>query len=102
MTDDEDNRQLIAGKALIAHLLTAPDHVLDAQAKPLIEKWSMPIKAIEVLEVLDMCARYAWASGFVMKVLHSLLVDALQRESTTYEQCVQKAVWRTSTEGEGA
>ena len=61
-------------------LLAAPDNQLDKCMFPLIEKWKHPIKAVQVLEVLDRCACFALASGWMMGVLHSLLRICIEDE----------------------
>jgi hypothetical protein len=75
-------------------LLTAPDSQLDAKVKPLIEKWSSPPKALEILEVLDMCVHGSSASGFVVNLLEVMLDASINEENTTYEKIVSQATWR--------
>lgn len=75
-------------------LLTAPDSQLDARMKPLLEKWSDPPTAIQVLEVLDHCIHGALGSSLVVKLLQILYDDALKAEGKTHEEVVPLATWR--------
>jgi len=75
-------------------LLMAPDTQLDESVKPLIEKWSDPPKALEILEVVDQVVRYALGSDFTVRVFDHLLKAAIVRESTTMEEVVKQATWR--------
>lgn len=77
-------------KEIIDLLKTASDSQLDASMKPLIEKWSDPPTAIQVLEVLDYCIHGSLASGFVVKVLQMLYEGRLEAEGTTHEEVVAK------------
>lgn len=80
---------------LVKTLLEAPDRELDASMKPLIEKWDDPEpKAIQILEVLDSCARYSLASGFTMQVLNTMLHRAIEGENLKYEELITHAHWR--------
>ena len=76
-------------------LLDAPDGQLDESAKAIIRKWPYQPTALNVLEVLDNCARYALASDFTMSVLHILLDTRIEEEQTTLEEVVKHATWRT-------
>lgn len=75
-------------------LLEAPDTQLDAQMKPLIEKWDEVPKAIQILEVLDQCIYGSLASGFTVSVLQTLYHQALQREKLKSEDVEAQASWR--------
>lgn len=75
-------------------LLQAPDSQLDNSMKELIKKWSDPVSALEVLEVLDKSAYFSLASDFTMQVLHLSLNEALGREQTSLEELTKKATWR--------
>lgn len=77
-------------------LLLSPDHHLDKTMIPLIEKWSEPFKAIEVLEVVDYCVHGGLASGFVMSVLETILTKAMSDENTTHEELIKQATWRNT------
>lgn len=77
-------------------LLQAPATQLDHSMFPLIEKWSDPETALQVLEVLDQCIYAALASGFTVTFLQSLYDVALTRENTTHEDIVKLATWRTA------
>ena len=81
-------------REMIEHLLRAPDHELDAQMKPLIEKWSEPPTALQVLEVLDYTIHGALASGFVVAVLQALYDIRCKEEGTTHEEVEKLAEWR--------
>lgn len=81
-------------KEIIEHLLKAPDRQLDAQMKPLIEKWSDPPTALQVLEVLDYCIHGSLASGFVVSVLQILYDMRCKAEGVTHEQLEPLATWR--------
>lgn len=76
-------------------LLEAPDGHLDASLKPLIEKWSSPPRAIEVLEVLDKVIHYGAGSGFTVTVLQQFYDGTVSDEGTTHEEVAKLAVWRT-------
>jgi hypothetical protein len=82
-------------KTIKEHLLAAPDSQLDAQMFPLIEKWDEPVKAIQVLEVLDWCIFCSLASGLVVRLLRKLYKEALLRENTTDEEMIKLITWRT-------
>lgn len=77
-------------------LLSAPDGQLDACMRPYIEKWDTPARAIQILEVLDLCIYGALASDFAVRLLQMLYDEALSTEKTTHEEVVKLAVWRTS------
>jgi hypothetical protein len=81
-------------------LLEAPDNQLDASMKPLIEKWSTPPKAIEILEVLDWCIFGALASGLVVTLLQNMYYDALKVEGISHEEMEKLAVWRRKSMGD--
>ena len=79
---------------IVAELLKAPDTQLDASMFPLIQKWSTPPTAVQILEVLDMCIHGALASGFMVTLLELGYDDACQREKTTHKDVVKLATWR--------
>ena len=79
---------------LIALLLKAPDSQLDYSVKPLIQKWDTPPKALQILEVLDLCVHGGLASGLVITLLEKFMHEAIQLEGTTYEALVAQATWR--------
>lgn len=79
---------------IIDQLLQAHDTQLDAQMKPLIQKWSIPPSPIQILEVLDHCIHGALASGFVVKLLQICYANACEDNSTTHEEVVKNATWR--------
>ncbi len=75
-------------------LLSAPDSQLDISLKHMIEKWTIPIKAINVLELLDNIVYTGGASGFVINILNRLLQTCLVDEEITYEELIKFASWR--------
>lgn len=75
-------------------LLKAPDYQIDESMKEKIKSWSDPIKAVEILEVLDHCIFASLASGFIIKTLQLLYDIALRDEGTTHEEVVKSATWR--------
>ena len=81
-------------RELVDLLLKAPDSQLDASMKPLIEKWSDPPKAIEILEVLDHCIHGSLASGFLVAALQAVYASTLKAEGTTHEALLPRATWR--------
>lgn len=83
-------------KELAAMLLKAPDREIDAQMKPLIEKWSDPPTALQVLEVLDYCIHGALASGFVVAALQVVYDIRCKEENTTHDEVAKLATWRAS------
>jgi hypothetical protein len=62
--------------------------------KPLVEKWSSPAKAIEILEVLDWCINGSLASGLVVTLLQKLYDAALETEGVTHADMEKLATWR--------
>lgn len=74
--------------------LEAPEDQLDRSMIVLIEQWSEQPKAIEILEVVDMCIHYGLASDFVVASLQVMLDAAIINEQTTLKQLEQLAVWR--------
>ncbi len=78
-------------------LLKSPNSQLDPSMIPYIEKWGTNPSALQILEVLDYCARSSLASSFVMSVFNILLNDALVSESITYEELIKQAVWRNAS-----
>lgn len=83
-----------ADPEVISLLIEAPDSQLDMSIKPLIQKWSNPPAAIQILEVIDKCIFEALASTFVMVIFDGMYEDALKRESITHESLVPLATWR--------
>jgi len=75
-------------------LLEAPDSQLDASMKPLVQKWSSPPKAIEILEVLDHVINGGLASGLITTVLQNMYTEALVREKVGHDEVVKLAKWR--------
>lgn len=75
-------------------LLQAPDGQLDSSLFPLIEEWSDPPKAIEILEVLDKVIYSSLGSGFTVNVLQLVYNETLQKEGKTHDEMIPLAVWR--------
>jgi hypothetical protein len=75
-------------------LLSAPEHLLDASMKTLVEKWSETPTPIEILEVLDHCVHGALAAGMVVTMLQIMYKEACDGANTTHEEVVKNAVWR--------
>lgn len=75
-------------------LLSAPEHLLDASMKPLIEKWSETPTPIEILEVLDHCIHGALAAGMIITMLQMMYKEACDAANTPHEEVVKNAVWR--------
>ncbi len=75
-------------------LLAAPDTQLDESQKILIQKWSEPPTALQILEVLDNCVHASLGSGFVVKLLQHLYDIACDMQDTTNEEVVKLATWR--------
>lgn len=76
-------------------LCAGSDSMLDARMHPLIKRWDDPAKAIQILEVLDICIHGALASSFVIKALQAMYDTALKNEGMTHEEMAKLAVWRT-------
>lgn len=77
-------------------LLACPDSQIDAIARELVEKWSDPPKALQILEVLDLCIYGGLASGLVVRTLQVMYDATCKQEGVTHEQLVPLATWRTS------
>lgn len=78
-------------KKFVEHLLEAPDTQLDASMKPLIEKWSDPPRALEVLEVLDHCIYGSLARGFAVRVLTMMYDLACENEGMNHTEVIKGA-----------
>jgi len=79
---------------LVEMLLKAPDHELDASMHSLIQKWSDPPKAIQLLEVIDHCIYGSLASGFILSAFQMMYTQALKNENLTHEDLIPLAIWR--------
>lgn len=64
----------------IDHLLKAPDRELDACTFNFISKWKEYVDSVDILYVLDICARYSLASGFMIQTLDLLLQESAKLE----------------------
>lgn len=90
-----DFSRLVARLKII--LAKAPDGVIDASVKPMLEAWGDPPEAVQVLEVLDKVVHGGLASGMVVTSLNFLLKEAVEHEGTTYEAVVAQARFRCKT-----
>jgi len=79
---------------IVDSLLKLSDDQMDPRLHPYLRKWPNPVKAIEVLEVLDMAIHGSLASGFVISTFKALYDMALKREGTTNDRVVKLATWR--------
>jgi len=79
---------------LLPELLEAPGSQLDPALRKKLLAWSVPPRALEILEVLDLCVHGGLGSGFVVSLLDMMLQDAIRVEGTTYEAVVALATWR--------
>lgn len=75
-------------------LLGCSDRMLDAQLKPMIEKWDVEPTPIQILEVLDHAICSALAADVVITSLQVLYESACKKQNTTHEEVVKLAVWR--------
>jgi hypothetical protein len=89
-------------KALREMAVTAPDGQIDSSIQPMIAKFDEVPKALQILEVLDHCARCALASGVAMRALNAMLAAAIPFEETTYAEveAIANQTWRKQFEGE--
>jgi hypothetical protein len=74
--------------------LSAPDTQIDPHIKPLIEEWSDPPTALQMLRVLDAMVHGGSASAFAVSSLDTFMRIALKQEGTTFEALVDQAHWR--------
>lgn len=84
-------------KELAEILLAAPEHengLFDVSMKPRVRAWSDPPKAVEILEVLDLCINGALASGVVIGLLRLGYQQACATEGVTHAQLLPLATWR--------
>ena len=81
-------------KELRTLLLQSGETHLDPSMRQLIEKWSAPAKAIEVLEVLDKCIHGSLASGVVVACLQMLYAECCKHENIGHEVVAVGATWR--------
>ena len=72
------------------------DASLDAKMIELIKNWSIPFKAIEILEVLDKSIHGALASGDIINIFQIMLNRALKNENITHDELIKQADWRKS------
>ena len=75
-------------------LSKAPDSQLDSTMVVLVNKWSTPPTALEILEVLDWSIFGSLASGVVIQLLQHEYSNACVRENTTHEEVIKNATWR--------
>jgi hypothetical protein len=79
---------------LINVLLAYDDRSFDPSMKTLVQKWSIPIKPIELLEVIDRCVFGSLCSGVVLSGLQLVYDRQLEVFGLTHENVVKEAVWR--------
>jgi hypothetical protein len=60
---------------IIPLLAEAPDGQLDAQGAKMCAEWDGEDPVRFLRDLLDLCVRYAWASGFVITLLETTLAD---------------------------
>ena len=72
------------------------DASLDAKMIELIKNWSIPFKAIEILEVLDKSIHGALARGNIINIFQIMLNRALKSENITHDELTKQASWRKS------
>lgn len=75
-------------------LLTAPDSQLAPNIKPMIQEWSTPATALQLLETLDAVIHGGAASSMVVVVLETMLNEAMLLEKVDIAVLVEKATWR--------
>jgi len=75
-------------------LLGLSDSQLDAAMHPLIQAWSDPPSALQLLEVLDKSIHGSLGSSFVIKTLQVLYDAACKTEGITHEEVAKSATWR--------
>lgn len=75
-------------------LLRAPINQIDAPVRNMINHWSSPPTALQVLEVLDNCVAYASCSTFVLRVLSTMFTQACKAEGLRESEVEAKATWR--------
>lgn len=84
----------VAYNDIKSSLMNLSDASLDASMIELIKNWSIPFKAIEILEVLDKSIFSSLASGTIIVLLQALLDESLKNENITHEKLVKNAYWR--------
>jgi hypothetical protein len=82
------------------HLLTATRlGILDNKAIPLIEKFDSPSKAIQILELLDLCCSdHPVLLKIAFDVIGTEYKLALVNERTTHEEVIKLATWRNNVD----
>jgi hypothetical protein len=79
-------------------LLAAPPEHLHPSILCYIKKWSDVPKAIEVLQVLDLCIFSSLGSDFAIRLLQLVYDSALEIENIVHEEVLINAHWRNVTE----
>lgn len=75
-------------------LLSAPETQIDSTVKSMIAEWSEEPEAEQILKVLDHSVRYSLVSGFVVKVLETMLESAMRSENKDMDTLIKAATWR--------
>jgi len=81
-------------KKIVDYLKSAPHEQLNASMKLLIDRWSDPLKALEILKVLDCCVHGSLCSPFVVTLLQVLYDATCVAEGTTHQDVMCQATWR--------
>ena len=91
----------ILNNDFIDHLLKAPDNELDASTFKIITEWKTYVDSVDILYVLDICARYALASGFMMQTLDLIMQESAKLEGKPLMDVYLEAeCWRNSCDHE--
>lgn len=91
----------IITKDFVDHLLKAPDRELDASTFKFIYEWKKYVDSVDILYILDICARYSLASGFMMKTLDLLLQETAKLEGKSLmDVYVVAECWRNGNDHE--
>ena len=75
-------------------MLEGPDDHIADFVKKTVEEWSDPPTAIEILKSIDAGVHGGGVSQFTLGALDMLLVAAIRRENTTYDELIKHAAWR--------
>ncbi len=94
MTPDTSSNPTPKHDEMTTELLKLSDMHLDARMRPSMERGSNPPKALQGLEVLDLCIFGSLSSGFTTQVLQVMYDGCCADEKTTHEEVVKLATWR--------
>jgi len=81
-------------KEVLEALANGRSEHIDPRMAREIESWKGNPTALQLLHALDMGARYALASDFVLKTLDAIWLIKLREEGATPEQVIAQAEWR--------